>query len=1176
MEGAFFEFLSFSHAHESACRLPGEFLNVPGDVWVLRHCNCHIVPCATLKKLRRSKNHQSGNCRSISNQQSKISISPVHAGLHWEVLHLMLAKALAPHISGRTRVKGSDYFRAGGVIEMSGGPWTAHAIVRGTRDYRVELMRESASDRFTASCECPFYSDRGEICKHIWASVLEAERRGLLTGDGEPLPTATIEPEYRPTVDAPRVGTILTAGKAAAKPPAWERFLHDIRQDLVADERFVPVPRFSNGQIVYAIDVRETLVERGTVVNVLFRQRRKNGTWTKPKSITVTPLEAEHLSDPADREICSLLMGAGNLWLYGNTYESGFSRSRYVLNGPLEDRLLPLIAKSGRGHLTRVGDEEGLFPLEWDDGPPWRFDLRITNDERSDEMRVEGAFVRNGERLALSEPVLLLARGFLFTRTTMARLDVEGGFAWIARLRSFGPVSMPREHAGALMETVARSGLDPRALPPDLRYEVVDGTPRPRVRVARPERQNPYALRQDLRATVHFEYGGVLVEGTPGQTAYDSANRRLVRRNRAAEQAAIDRLHELGFRYTWSHFESRQLLGISPDQFPRVVHTLVSEGWRVEAEGRPFRPAVGMRLEVSSGIDWFDLHGYVDFGDGRSAPFPQLLAAVARGEDVVVLDDGSVGLLPEEWLRRYAAVAGFGSAEGDSIRFGRSQAALLDALLAAQPAITYDESFARIRDELHTFSGVVPLDPPASFQGTLREYQREALGWFEFLRKFGFGGCLADDMGLGKTVMVLALLDARRHTLAKSERLPSLVVVPRSLVFNWIEESRRFAPKLKIVDYTGALRDASTIAGSDLVLTTYGTLRRDAGVLNGIEFDYAILDEAQAIKNAATASAKAARLLRSRYRLALSGTPIENHLGELWSVFEFLNPGLLGSAKAFQRASSARTRDDLNLEWLARALRPFILRRTKEQVAPELPRRTEQTLVCELEGVQRKHYDELRAHYRQTLLAKVARDGLNKSKMQILEALLRLRQAACHSGLIDPGRADEPSAKFDVLIPRLVEVIEEGHKALVFSQFTSLLALLRPRLESIGLVYEYLDGRTRDRAARVERFQTDPACPLFLISLKAGGLGLNLTAAEYVFLLDPWWNPAVEAQAIDRAHRIGQSRHVFAYRLLAHDTVEEKVAELQNSKRELAEAILNADSALIRTLRAEDLELLLS
>jgi SNF2 family DNA or RNA helicase len=240
------------------------------------------------------------------------------------------------------------------------------------------------------------------------------------------------------------------------------------------------------------------------------------------------------------------------------------------------------------------------------------------------------------------------------------------------------------------------------------------------------------------------------------------------------------------------------------------------------------------------------------------------------------------------------------------------------------------------------------------------------------------------------------------------------------------------------------------------------------------------------------------------------------------------------------------------------------------------PPRIEQTIHCELEGPQRKHYDELRVHYRRTLLAQVARSGLNRSKIQILEALLRLRQAACHSGLIDPARAAEPSAKFDLLLPRLREVIGEGHKALVFSQFTSLLALLKPLLDAEGIVYEYLDGSTRDRAARVARFQSDRECPLFLISLKAGGQGLNLTAADYVFLLDPWWNPAVEAQAIDRAHRIGQARHVFAYRLIASDTVEEKVLELQQNKRALADAIVRADASLVRTLDAADLELLLS
>jgi SNF2 family DNA or RNA helicase len=331
------------------------------------------------------------------------------------------------------------------------------------------------------------------------------------------------------------------------------------------------------------------------------------------------------------------------------------------------------------------------------------------------------------------------------------------------------------------------------------------------------------------------------------------------------------------------------------------------------------------------------------------------------------------------------------------------------------------------------------------------------------------------------------------------------------------------------------------------------------------------------VKNAATDSAKAVRLLNADHRLALSGTPVENHLGELWSLFEFLNPGLLGGLALWHsNTSPSRILDDESRHVLARALRPFILRRTKSQVARELPPKVEQTISCELDAPQRALYRDLREHYRRSLLGRVERDGLAKSRMHVLEALLRLRQAACHPGLVDPARAGAPSAKLDVLIPHLAEVVDEGHKALVFSQFTSLLAIVRDRLDALGLRYSYLDGRTRDRAARVAEFQNDPECPLFLVSLKAGGVGLNLTAAGYVFLLDPWWNPAVEAQAIDRTHRIGQTHPVMAYRLIARDTVEEKILELQRQKRDLADAIITADNSVLRSLTREDLELLLS
>jgi len=398
-------------------------------------------------------------------------------------------------------------------------------------------------------------------------------------------------------------------------------------------------------------------------------------------------------------------------------------------------------------------------------------------------------------------------------------------------------------------------------------------------------------------------------------------------------------------------------------------------------------------------------------------------------------------------------------------------------------------------------------------------------------------------------------------------------------VWNWQAELSRFAPHLAVVDYTGSGRrnHLDNVREADVMLTTYGTMRRDIGALREIHFRYAVLDEAQAIKNAKSLSAKACRLIDADQRLAITGTPVENHLGELWSLFEFLNPGLLGSAKAFTnltRSSKNRT-DPETAAMLGQGLRPFILRRTKEEVLTELPSKTEQTLFCDLGTEQRAEYEELRDYYRSFLDERISQIGLAKSKIHVLEALLRLRQAACHPGLVDASRGDETSAKLDVLMERLEDIVAEGHKALVFSQFTRFLALVRKAADARSMQYSYLDGQTRRRDKVIGEFQDDPNCSLFLISLKAGGHGLNLTAADYVFILDPWWNPAVEAQAIARAHRLGQQRPVFAYRLIAKDTVEEKIAQLQERKRELAEQIVTADEGLIRTLNPDDLAILL-
>ncbi len=1066
-----------------------------------------------------------------------------------------LSRALARQVPPAIRAKGAAYYDNGAVVHVDADASRAEALVRGTRPYRVWIARRG--DTLTASCECQYFKDRESICKHIWAVLLEVERNGFLGVGDSGSEVARLEPDV--------------SGNTSPDTGQWQKYIAEVAEKLARAEREARPPRYRDAEIIYAIDRGASLAGQSVALDLMSRERRANGKWGRPKPAGVATRDVPQLPDPIDREIVPLLLGASDV--YGSGYVGDQGRASFRLAGPLVDRILPLIAQSGRAVLRiRRTPTDELIPLTWDDGPAWVFRLEVGHVSRDESVSIDGALVRGDERLLIREPTMILPSGYLVHAGRLARLDARGAFTLLAQLRGTGPLTIPPGATGQLVDILARSGVDPSDLPEELQFEVVANPPRPIVQIRADDRGGA----PGLLATVSFDYDGTVLESGAGSTSFDRENRRLVRRDLGFEEEAVKRLLELGFTRRWDFGHARYALSLAPSQLPTAVRELAAEGWRVEAEGRAFRPAQSMRSEVRSGIDWFELHGIVEFGDGLTAPLPRLLEAVRQGKTTITLDDGSEGMVPEEWLRRFAGIVSAGEESGDHVRFRLSQTALLDAALASEPAFSVDDKFMLVREELSTLSGgLAPIDAAKSFVGSLRDYQRDALGWFAFLRRFGFGGCLADDMGLGKTVMVLAWLDRLRAT--RELKAPSLVVVPRSVVFNWIEEAARFSPELKVLDFSGAGRSVEGVRGQHVVLTTYGTLRRDALMLKDVEFEYAILDEAQAIKNANTAAAKAARLLRARHRLALSGTPIENHLGELWSVFDFLNPGMLGTSSSFARYGvAAARRDPEALEVLARGVRPFILRRTKAQVAPELPPRSELTIRCELQGIQRELYDELRDHYRAALLGRIQRDGMQKSKMQILEALLRLRQAACHPGLVDVRRASGPSAKFDALIPQIVEVWDEGHKCLVFSQFTSLLALLRERLDADRMIYEYLDGKTRDREERVRRFQEDPACGIFLISLKAGGLGLNLTAAEYVFLLDPWWNPAVEAQAIDRAHRIGQTRHVFAYRLLAANTVEDKIVELQRTKRDLADAIVRADASLIRNLRPEDLEILLS
>jgi len=789
--------------------------------------------------------------------------------------------------------------------------------------------------------------------------------------------------------------------------------------------------------------------------------------------------------------------------------------------------------------------------------------------------RRAGGLRRGDNRMDLAEPLVLVPGLLVLGVGRAARFDDLGVMPWIQRLRYEKEITFVEPQQDLMLGRIlAETRVPATELVESMQLEEIVAKPRPCLTLRTP-RQNWGLAADKLLGELEFDYdGAVIPAGRTTPLAVSTELGLVIRRDPRTESAADVKLFELGFREAKDPRLDPNTLELPAKRMGIVTKELVQLGWRIEAEGKLIRPAGEFKLALSTGIDWFDLDGGVDYG-GQSVSLPELLSAARRGESMVELGDGSMGMLPEEWLKKFGMLADLGAAENGALRFNASQAGVLDALLANQPEIQIDAAFEKVRQNLRQFEGVVALDSPPGFHGELRPYQREGLGWLDYLQRFGFGGILADDMGLGKTIQVLALLQRRRFR--RQAKGPSLAVVPRSLVFNWLAEAEKFTPRLKVLDYTGPGRHPlrEKFPEYDLIVTTYGTLRTDIAELAEIEFDYVMLDEAQAIKNADSQSSKAARLLNGRHRLAISGTPIENHIGELWSILEFLNPGMLGADTVFKRYASSSNLEGEDRVLLAKALKPFILRRTKSEVVKDLPDKTEQTLYCDMEAEQRRTYDELRVHYRDALLKKGEAE-LNRSKIEVLEALLRLRQAACHPGLIDDELASTPSAKLDMLLPSLAEIVEEGHKVLVFSQFTSFLSIVRERLDQEKLVYEYLDGRTRNRAAKVDRFQNDPDCPIFLISLKAGGLGLNLTAAEYVYLLDPWWNPAVEAQAIDRSHRIGQTQHVFAYRLICRGTVEEKILELQQKKRDLADAILNADNRMISTLTRDDLEFLLS
>ncbi len=1120
---------------------------------------------------------------------------------------MQLAERCAASFDRKTRELGQACYRSGAVFNLEVGDGLIEALVAGSDPQPHEIvidLEDFGISTLTASCTCSYYEMEG-LCKHIWAVLLSVDTSEVgisprHVGAIEVLPDDEDVYGYdlddgddddeddgflkgiSPAFELLPFGHSNSKGKTGPAAVPWQ---HHLREIAWAEENHTGEVREifertlgKRREVWYVLNLPETRREGKLALDLYRRDTKKNGQLGKAQPFSRMGDSVESLSLDEDRWILGLLAGDGEFFYsYRYSYYSA-NYNRCTISPQQHDLLLPKLCATGRFRsLADMSDEiDESVPLAWDDGPRYRLRIDVEADDQKQRWTLRGQLCRDAEQTALREPLVLLRSGIIVFSDRLAQFDTSTDFAWIGLLRKEAEIVVPYAERWEFVEKLLERRTVPEIdLPEEFHLAEVRVAPQPILRIHKP---NTGSQARKLFASLAFDYAGSVVElaESRGRILSRDAGQILVR-DRARETELLLRL---------SAWQVQPQGKLSPDasaeisflarQLGEMVSTLTGEGWIVEAEGLRIRQPGEFRGGVSSGVDWFELDGQFDYGEGAVATLPDLLEAVRHGQTYVRLSDGSQGLLPEKWLAKFGPLAEMGQAEDGKLRFGNSQAALLDALLAAQDKVHVDKRFSDLRRQLQSFEGIKPSPKPDGFVGELRDYQCQGLGWLQFLQSFNLGGCLADDMGLGKTIQVLALLQ-QRQIIGQSQG-PSMIVVPRTLVFNWLDEGARFAPKVKLRDYTGLKRiwQLDELESGDVLVTTYGTMRRDILKLKEIQFDYVILDEAQAIKNSSSQAAKAARLLQASHRLALTGTPIENHLGELWSLFEFLNPGMLGRSSVFNKCWKDGQADTDRIELLRTALAPFILRRTKGQVLTELPQKTEQTLYCELDRQERKAYDQLRKYYRDSLQKKINEQGLDQSKIHVLEALLRLRQAACHRGLLDERHAKGSSAKLDSLLEQIGEITEEGHKALVFSQFTSLLSIVKHHLDERGMVYEYLDGQTRKRHERVRRFQTDPDCRLFLISLKAGGHGLNLTAADYVFILDPWWNPAVEAQAVDRTHRIGQTRPVFAYRLIARETVEEKILELQQSKRNLADAIISADGSLMQRLTAEDLQLLLS
>jgi SNF2 family DNA or RNA helicase len=1088
-----------------------------------------------------------------------------------------------------SKVKGEQYYESGKVNVSYINNEFAYAKAKGTNTYTTTLeWTLSIVDELEliASCSCPAYKNYQEPCKHSWAllrNIEDPKKSHSIFIDT--LKKHTIDDDIYITThsDSDSFGHLSLTSyqnrfskniqhitEESSEPEPWRKDL-DTLQKYIEDANdeetyYKDNHKVSQTSIWYELEPYSgiQLYSNYNFLNISFHETSilKDGKFGKLKKRSFNNQTISQGKYTKDSKYLNLLKGH-------LVYDYSKYADEAAVPSSLGKLALKELVASNRLFTYSSNNETGcdITPLSMGHGI-FSFSANITKDDRN---WVLGGIFKNhhveldSQDIVLSTDLSYLVYGNIVYPTDLGRLRTHCEY-----LIGYGNIVIPLDKKEDLKKVIKNTiGLEQTLLDNDFGVEkkVLQGIPK--VEIVIDERKETKIL-----AHLKFLYDTELHTPLSKKDIFNdsSINDLFYLKDKKFEKLIIHFIENSQEVFSIEHID-HYTFNIDPKGLNKFVTEANNLSIEIRTQGYKIKHHHSTSNRVKSNNDWFELDGNIHFDKDEAISMPEIIEKKSLDNNFIVLGDGTIGVKPTTWLNKMNKLAELGVKEENRYKYNRAQSIILDLLLE-ETEVSRDSKFIATVNSLRSFKGVEKVSISKRFKGELRHYQESGIDWLNFLHQFRIGGCLADDMGLGKTIQVLAHLQKIKYTKDKYCKGQHLIVVPKSLVYNWQAEAKKFTPDLKVLVYEGTKRKTliKEFEKYDLIIMTYAVMRKDIQELKEYQFSYSVLDEAQYIKNTTTLVAKAAYLINSKYKLALTGTPVENHIGELFSIFRYLIPSIL--PKGYSRGKIKSNEDSMKV--IMRGLMPFILRRTKSEVLTDLPEKVETVLYCEFEKKQEKIYNEMKNFYQKSLNQKISKDSINKSKTQILEALLRMRQVSCHPGLVNKDYLENDSSKIITLMENVESLVERGEKILVFSQFTSFLSIIRNELNKRKIGHAYLDGKTNKREEVVNSFKTDSSKNVFLISLKAGGVGLNLTEASYCFLVDPWWNPAVESQAIDRIHRIGQNKKVFAYRLITKGSIEEKILKLQQSKRDVSKNILATDESLLKKMSTEDLQFLFS